>query len=991
MPILTVGPTSTYDSITSAMLDALPGDTIFLEAGYSNEAALVTQNNLTIFGEAGSLGITLQLSLGIPAVTLTGTAPIDVLGATDGNGIVGNAGDNEITVTGGVDAVDGGLGNDRLVVDYRLATGAVTGDSTSNFTEAGGGGRSVTVTNGTIENFTILTGSEADTITTGSGNDIIRTGDGASTVNAGQGANIVAGGDDADTITVLDGGNEIDAGNGANTITTGSGIDIILTGTDADSVGSGDGDDVITLLGGTDSVDAGAGSDRLIIDYSMMTGDVVGGITGGNTGIGYTGHIADAGTNVIDFVGAEQFAITTGSGNDSIVTGGGNDTLRGGGGNDTLSGGAGADVIVLENGMGDDTVTDFVSGEDRLDISRLTGAEQISITSSTNDAGDRVVTLQDGSTLTLQGVPGNSPPAGAVVIEGTALEDESLTANISDVSDADGLGTFAFQWSRGVTDITGATDNSYQLTQADVGQAVSVRATYTDTSGTAETVRSSATAAVGNANDAPTGEPVISGAAIVGGTLNVSTTSIGDEDGLGNFAFQWMRDGSVILGANAATYEAVAADVGQALSVAVNYTDGQGTAESLVSSSTTPIVSQSPGQIISGTEASEALIGGTGADNISGAGGDDVIIGGVGNDDMGGGIGNDTMDGSDGQDTMGGGQGDDVMDGGNGNDSVSGGPGNDNLSGAAGSDTIGGSQGDDTIDGGAGDDSLGGGTGRDHLSGGTGNDTIGGGAGDDIVEGDAGHDFLVGGGRNDVMAGGIGDDTINGGTGEDFMDGGLDDDVMDGGSGNDTLDGGDGNDMLDGGFGNDFVFGGEGRDNLVGGQGDDILVGGAGDDSLGGGSGKDWLSGNEGDDSIGGGEGDDTLEGDAGNDFLAGGGRNDWIDGGLGDDTINGGDGDDVMTGGAGADVFVFNFLKVGDTDFITDYEDGVDSFLIRTVNLDTGEENISNDGNGLQGYFDALGITDTAGGAQVNVNGHLLLVAGIAAVDLTVDDFQFL
>ncbi|MBS4009332.1 MAG: calcium-binding protein, partial [Roseovarius sp.] len=126
-------------------------------------------------------------------------------------------------------------------------------------------------------------------------------------------------------------------------------------------------------------------------------------------------------------------------------------------------------------------------------------------------------------------------------------------------------------------------------------------------------------------------------------------------------------------------------------------------------------------------------------------------------------------------------------------------------------------------------------------------------------------------------------------------------------------------------------------------------------------------------------------------DFLAGGGRNDTIDGGTGDDTINGGDGDDVMTGGAGADKFVFNFFKDGDEDVITDFEDGVDSFFIRIVNPDTGETNISNGGNGLAGFVAALGIVDTVAGAQLNVNGHQVLVEGIAAADLTVDDFQFL
>ena len=332
------------------MASAGPGDTIQLEDGYSNETATVTHNGITVFGTASSLGIQLNLALGIPTFTLTGNAPINIHDAADGNGIVGNSGNNRITVTGGVDAVDGGLGVDRLIVDYRLATGAVTGDSTSNFSEAGGGGRSVTVTDGTIENFTVLTGSGADTITTGSGNDIIRTGQGASTVSAGQGANIIIGGGDADTITALDGGNFINAGNGANTITSGGGVDIIRSGHGADTIVSGGGNDWITLRGGADTADAGAGNDHLIIDYSAMTTDVTGGITGGNLGTGYVGHIADLAGSSIDFVGSENFRITTGSGNDNIRTGGGADVLNGGVGNDLLKSGAGNDRVYGASG-----------------------------------------------------------------------------------------------------------------------------------------------------------------------------------------------------------------------------------------------------------------------------------------------------------------------------------------------------------------------------------------------------------------------------------------------------------------------------------------------------------------------------------------------------------------------------------------------------------------------------------------------------------------
>jgi hypothetical protein len=165
MTTFLVGPTAPFHTISAAMLAAGVTDTIQLQSGYSNETATVTHVGMTVTGEANSTGIVLNLGTGVTALTLAGMAPINVHDSLQGNTITGNGGDNIITVTGGADAVTGGLGTDRLVVDYHLATGAVTGDSTSNFTDAGGLG-SVTITAGTFENFTVLTGSGADTITT---------------------------------------------------------------------------------------------------------------------------------------------------------------------------------------------------------------------------------------------------------------------------------------------------------------------------------------------------------------------------------------------------------------------------------------------------------------------------------------------------------------------------------------------------------------------------------------------------------------------------------------------------------------------------------------------------------------------------------------------------------------------------------------------------------------------------------------------------------
>jgi hypothetical protein len=77
--------------------------------------------------------------------------------------------------------------------------------------------------------------------------------------------------------------------------------------------------------------------------------------------------------------------------------------------------------------------------------------------------------------------------------------------------------------------------------------------------------------------------------------------------------------------------------------------------------------------------------------------------------------------------------------------------------------------------------------------------------------------------------------------------------------------------------------------------------------------------------------------------------------------------------------------------DVITDFEDGLDSFFIRRFDPDTGFENITNGGNGLAGFLAAMNIIDTAAGAEINVNGNTILVEGITAAQLTLEDFQFL
>ena len=144
----------------------------------------------------------------------------------------------------------------------------------------------------------------------------------------------------------------------------------------------------------------------------------------------------------------------------------------------------------------------------------------------------------------------NDAPTGTVTISGTPTEDQTLTAS-NTLADEDGLGTISYQWQRDGVNISGATNSTYTLTQADVGTTITVVASYTDTQGTNESVSSAGVGPVANVNDAPTGSVTITGTPTEDQTLTASNT-LADEDGLGAISYQWQRNGVDIGGATAA-------------------------------------------------------------------------------------------------------------------------------------------------------------------------------------------------------------------------------------------------------------------------------------------------------------------------------------------------------------------------------------------------------------------------------------------------------
>ena len=233
--------------------------------------------------------------------------------------------------------------------------------------------------------------------------------------------------------------------------------------------------------------------------------------------------------------------------------------------------------------------------------------------SFTDDAGN-AESLTSAATDAVEAKP-NSEATGQPTISGTAQVGDTLRADTSGISDADGLNnvSYSYQWAADGSDIAGAAGSMYTLADTDEGKTISVTVNFTDDAGNEESLTSTATEAVAPKPNTPaTGQPVISGTAQVAETLTADTSSIADEDGLTNvsYSYQWVsNDGNAdvdIAGATGSTYTLAEADEGKTVKVRVSFTDDTGNKESLTGAATGTVAARpnSPATglpIISGT------------------------------------------------------------------------------------------------------------------------------------------------------------------------------------------------------------------------------------------------------------------------------------------------------------------------------------------------------------------------------------------------------
>ncbi|MGD9917020.1 MAG: calcium-binding protein [Paenirhodobacter sp.] len=358
-------------------------------------------NSITI-GASGTLSATggggvidgLGMGLGFPNLILTNFGLIAGAGVgTDG--VLLQAGGNRINNAGTIFAADddaiqinNGFGtSDSLYANTIINSGTISGTTALNVASLAGNrivnsglmqGTDVAIRlNGNGADHLINTGQIVGDVLTGPGDDVIdlRGGTVNGVVNGGTGSDLYLIDDPAveitegsetgvtdevrawcdyalaDEIEVLTLRGEALRGTGnalANTI-TGNAFDNLLDGDDGnDTVLGGRGDDTIFGSGGDDSIEGGGGANLLYGDAGADT--------------------------VVDGNGDSR--LLGGGGNDSLLGSWGEDTLIGGSGADVLRGGGDGDSFVFRRvsdslSTGRDRIADFVSGEDRIDLSQI--------------------------------------------------------------------------------------------------------------------------------------------------------------------------------------------------------------------------------------------------------------------------------------------------------------------------------------------------------------------------------------------------------------------------------------------------------------------------------------------------------------------------------------------------------------------------------------------------------------------------------------------
>lgn len=425
--------------------------------------------------------------------------------------------------------------------------------------------------------------------------------------------------------------------------------------------------------GGVDTINLSGFAQPQILDLRPGTFSSLGDRPG-QTPVHYVNVVAIAANTIIENA-------IGGSGNDTIVGNAVDNMLTGGAGNDTLTGGAGADTFVIRPSDGSDSITDYSTAEDRIEVNLNPVALRAAINATGSTGSGATLNLGAGQSITFQQLTGGEVHGATFILNtGYAIQTSGTNGNdiVSGSSSAEVLNGLA------------GNDSIY----AGAGDDYIV---------------------AGDGDDIVTGDGGID--YVLGG--EGADTIYGND---GDDMLHGEAGIDILIGG-------LGADI---------LTGGNGNDYLYGDDGNDELFGGAGNDVMVAGSGNDRMEGG-----IAGVAGFDYFYSGAGDDVMIGGSGFNVYIGDEGNDTVIGGLGRDYAYGGNGNDTLSGGHDIDILIGEAGDDVLDAGEGQDYVYAGTGNDILMGGDGVDFMLGEDGNDILNGGRGVNYLYGGAGADVFV--------------------------------------------------------------------------------------------------------------------------------------------------------------------------------------------------------------------------------------------------------
>lgn len=382
----------------------------------------------------------------------------DFIDAGNGyNEIYGGAGADQIWLNAGANIIDGGDGSDWVLFSSAVPIFLdLSKSSSQNFGEFSA--RLVDIEN-------VDSGNFADTIFGAEGNNYIVTRGGNDTLHGGAGDDTLDAGDDDDALFGGDGNDILEGGGGNDVLSGGEGVDIFIFSTSFGHDRIIDFEEVEDMIVFKDENGNFIDHENLV-EFSDPNGNRVLGTSHDHSFVTLAGVSA--------FIEA---VFITGSFEEDQILEVDTSGLYDAQGVGQFSYQWEADGVAIAGAIGDS-----------LELDQTAVGKEITVSVSYTDGGGNLETLKSSATDPILNV--NDDPVGAILISGNARQGGTLSADVSDVTDADGinLATVEFQWLRDGEVIENATGHTYVVTSEDSGAPLSFRYAYTDKFDTVESV-----------------------------------------------------------------------------------------------------------------------------------------------------------------------------------------------------------------------------------------------------------------------------------------------------------------------------------------------------------------------------------------------------------------------------------------------------------------------------------------------------------------------